>query len=244
MANEYRDILDYFFGQLSAAASISDTTISCTDFAGLGTAYSTTRVLPLVLHDPALKVKEVVWVTAHTASATSVTVVRAKEGTTARAWGAGTQVLCAPTVRDGLPVVTRATLPSDANWGARFSLSDEGVVVERAGASWGPSVGTAQAAEMGPRLSGTIPVGAVITRRAGYKAGTTNASGKLAVAYPVGFTNATIAPQVTLLDASASVVLGATDLTASGFNIIALRCSDGLPSTSTSVTCWWGADGY
>lgn len=245
MANEYRDITDYFFGQLSVAASISDTTISCSDFAGLaGGVYSVNRVLPLVLHDPALKVKEVVWVTAHTASATSVTVVRAKESTVARAWGAGTQILCAPTVRDGLLVAARASLPSDANWGARVAVSDEGIVVERAGAGWGPSVGTAQPAEMGPRISGTIPAGAVITRRAGYKAGTTNGSGKLAVAYPVGFTNATIAPQVTLLDASASIELGATDVTASGFNLIAYRCSDGLPSTSTSVTCWWGADGY
>jgi len=244
MANEFRDVQDYLFGQLSVAASISDTSISCADFANLPTLYTTGRFLPLTLHDPALKVKEVVWVTAHVAASSSVTVTRAKESTVARAWGAGTQVLCAPTIRDVLSVVTRATIPSDAHLGARFSLSDENLVVEKILGGIGPSVGTAQPAEMGPRISGSIPAGAVFTRRAGYKSGTTNGSGKIAVAYPAAFANATVAPHVTIIDASASVVLGATDITASGFNIVAYRCSDGLPSTSTSVTCWWGADGY
>lgn len=248
MANEFRDVLNYFFGQLSVAASISDTTLNCADFANLaGGVYSTSRVLPLVLHDPSLKLFEIVWVTAHTAAATSVTVVRAKEGTTARAWGAGTQILCAPTTRDGLAVVTRAALPADASYGTRFALSDESVVVERAGAGWGPSVGVAQASEVGPRRSGVaIPTTAVPLLRGGYKSGSASGgTGTLTVAHAAPFPNATIATAMTLVDASVSCVPAVNAETASGFTAQFFKASDGLPvANGTTVSFQYISMGF
>lgn len=247
MANEFRDVLNYFFGQLSSAASISDTTLNCADFANLpGGVYGAGRVLPLVLHDPALKVYEIVWVTAHTAAATAVTVTRAKEGTTARAWGAGTQILCAPSVRDGLPVLTRATLPADAHLGARVALSDESVIVERAGAGWGPSVGVAQAADIGPRRSGSVPSTAVPLLRGGHKSGTTGGgTGTLTVSHATPFPNATVATAIGLVDSSVSAVPAVSAETASGVTFQFFKTSDGLPvANGTSVIFQYISMGY
>ena len=55
---------------------------------------------------------EVVWVTAHTASATSATIVRAREGTTARQHASGTAWVHGPTPADYLTVAAAASLPS------------------------------------------------------------------------------------------------------------------------------------
>lgn len=239
MANEFRDSFNYFVGQLSSPATISDTTLNCADFANLpGGVFSTGRILPVVLHDQALKLFEIVWVTAHTAAATAVTVVRAKENTTARAWGAGTQVLIPPTTRDGVQVLARASLPADASYGMRVALSDESVVLERAGAGWGPSVGVAQASEIGPRRSGVaIPVTAVSTLRGGHKTGSTGGgTGTLAVTHAAPFANATIATMITLVDSSVSCVPAVNAETASGFTAQFFKTSDGLPvANGTSV---------
>jgi len=245
VANEFREIRDYLFGTLTNAATISDTTITCSDFTVLPTTYTTGRYLPLVLHDPALKLYEVVWVTAHSAASASVTVVRAKEGSTARAWPSGSQVLCAPTVRDGLPVTTRASLPSDANIGQRYSLTDESVVVQRLATTWGPSVGVCQASEAGPRRSGTIPSTAVITMRGGHKTGTANASGLVTITHAVAFTTATIVSTIALVDADTSCVPAVSSETAAGVTFIFYKCSDGLPvANGTGVEFQYLSIGY
>lgn len=245
MANEFRDIRDYLFGTLTNAATISDTTITCADFAALPATYSTSRYLPLVLHDPALKVSEVVWVTAHVAASASVTVVRAKEGSTARAWPSGSQVLCAPTIRDGLPVYTRATLPTDAHIGQRVAVSDESVVVERLGSTWGASVGLCQAAEAGPRRTGTIPTTAVVTMRGGHKSGTSATGGLLTVTHPVAFPTATICTTVSLVDAGVSCVPAVSAETASTVTFIFYKTSDGLPIASgVNVIVQYQSMGY
>lgn len=233
MAYEFRDILDYKFGQLSSPATISDTTLACADFAGLPTLYTTGIVLPLVLHDPALKLYEVVWVTGHVAASTSVTVVRGREGTTAKAWGGGTQVLCSPTVRDGLTLTTRAALPTDVHIGARFTLSDEQITVERVPGAWGPSVGVAQPAQVGPRRSGVaISNNAIPLLRGGYKAGVTTSGGKLTVTHAAAFANDTIATTVALVDADVSCVPAVFSETAGGVVFVFYKTSDGLPIAS------------
>lgn len=245
MANEFRDIRDYLFGTLTNAATISDTTITCSDFAALPTTYSTSRYLPLVLHDPALKVSEVVWVTAHVAASASVTVVRAKEGSTARAWPSGTQVLCAPTIRDGLPVYTRATLPADAHIGQRVAVSDESVVVQRLATTWGPSVGVCQASEAGPRRTGSIPTTAVITWRGGHKTGVANASGLVTISHAVAFPTATIVSSISLVDADLSCVPAVSGETAAGVTFIFYKASDGLPvPNGTNVEFQYMSIGY
>ncbi|TDQ01240.1 hypothetical protein [Labedaea rhizosphaerae] len=132
MVYEYRTPVDFSFGVLTNAAAVSDTVISSADFASLPSAATTSVYLPLVLLNPATKTHEKVWVTAHAAGATTLTVVRGRENTAAQAWPAGTQWVCAPTARDGLyPVTTRSALPADAHVGMRCLIVDEAAVVER-----------------------------------------------------------------------------------------------------------------
>lgn len=132
MTFENRNPLNYAFGALTSSAAISDTTLTSTDFsAGLPSGLSTTTYVPMTLQDPSNKLYEIVWVTAHTASATTCTVVRGKEGTSARAWGSGTLWTVAPTLRDVvLPVSTRSALPVDPHVGMRAYIIDEQVQVE------------------------------------------------------------------------------------------------------------------
>lgn len=137
MTYESRLTLNYSFGTLSAAASVSDTTLSSADFATLPAGLSTTTYIPITLQDPNLKVAEVVWANAHTAAATTITVLRGRESTSSRAWPSGTLWTLAPTVRDGLlSLANRAALPSDPHTGLRTYLQDEAIVVERAKSGW------------------------------------------------------------------------------------------------------------
>jgi hypothetical protein len=161
----YRVPKDYFFATLTNSAAITDTSLVSADFAPLLTNYGTDWVLPLTLHDPVLKVYEVVWVTGHTVASTTVTVLRGKEGTTARAWPAGTQIICAPTLRDGLVPMTRASLPADRHTGQRVALSDEGLTVQSTmDQGWLADVGVANPLDVGLRLSGgAIPAWKAIT---------------------------------------------------------------------------------
>lgn len=132
MTYENRLPQNYSFGTLTQAAAISDTTLTSTDFATrLPSGLSTTNYVPMVLQDPSTGNYEVVWVNAHTASATTCTVVRGKESTSARAWANGTLWTVSPTLRDGmLPVANRAALPADPHVGMRAYIQDEQVAVE------------------------------------------------------------------------------------------------------------------
>jgi hypothetical protein len=144
MANyDVRAPQDYAFGQLSAGISTSDTTLSSARFANLPSDLTTTKYLPITLTDAINGLLETVWITAHTASSTSVTVVRAREGTTAQSWASSTPWTCAATVRDGLSITTRAGLPTDPYIGQRVYVSDESQVVERISGAWtnGPMAG-------------------------------------------------------------------------------------------------------
>jgi hypothetical protein len=135
---ENRLTSNYAFGTLTAAAAISDTTLTSADFATrLSSGLSTTTYVPITLQDPSTGVYEIVWANAHTAAATTCTVLRGREGTTARAWGNGTLWVVAPTLRDGvLPVANRAALPTDPHVGLRAFIQDEQLVLERTLAGW------------------------------------------------------------------------------------------------------------
>jgi len=137
MANyDQRSPLDFRFGQLSGGVTSLDTTLTSTSFATLPSDLSVTKYMPLTLADDSTGVFETVWITGHAAASSAVTVIRAREGTTARAWAQGAAWRCAPTVRDALSTLTRATLPSDAHLGMRVILSDEGQVVEKGPSGW------------------------------------------------------------------------------------------------------------
>lgn len=218
MVYEYRSGVDYFFGTLSAAAAVSDTTLSAAAFAALPSTYSTGTYLPLVLHDPALGLYELVWVTAHTAASTSVTVVRGRQSTTARAWPSGTQVVNAPTIRDTTLPLARASLPTDAHVGMRVPVSDEGVTVERlVSGLWGPSVGIASPGDVGPGYNGDTPAAnRTIVMRCGSASGTTDGSGLGNITFRTPFPNAALSLVVTSSYWNARGPFVITALTASG----------------------------
>lgn len=141
MTFELRQPLNFAYGTLTQAAALSDTTLVSADFASatkMATGLSTTQYVPVVLMDLANSLFEIVWVTGHTAASTSATVVRGKEGTTARAWPAGTQWQVAQTVRDGrFLVASRANLSSEPHIGMEQLIGDEQHVVKRYSWGWG-----------------------------------------------------------------------------------------------------------
>lgn len=138
MANyDTRRVLDYRFGQLSASVTALDTTLQSTAFATLASDLTAEKYVPLVLADDALGLYEIVWVTGHSAASQSVTVVRGREGSTARGWASGTLWRIAPTIRDVQgTVATRGALPGDAHIGMRMMIEDEDAIVTRVTAGW------------------------------------------------------------------------------------------------------------
>jgi hypothetical protein len=132
-----RRVLDYRFGQLSASVTALDTTLQSAAFATLASDLSAEKYIPIIIADDALGLYEVVWLTAHSASSQSVTVVRGREGSTARAWASGALWRVAPTIRDVLGTVsTRGALPTDAHVGHRAMIEDEDAVVTRTNDGW------------------------------------------------------------------------------------------------------------
>lgn len=250
MASEYRSLLNYFFGTLSASAAISDTTMSSSAFTNLGTGYSTGTYLPLVINDPSIPAYEVVWVTAHTASSSTVTVVRGKEGTSARAWAAGTQIVCAPTIRDSRTSTTRAGLPSDGFYGERVVLSDEAQVVQKTAlAGWQPIVGAAAPADFGPRFDGSaIPNPANLLFRGGRVTGNTNGSGFITGTFQTPFPNQCIRVMLTWVSGGTTNYfnIGLGTVAQSNFTFYLYRGDTGATGSGAgvSVTADYLAIGY
>lgn len=241
MSYEQRAPRDYTFGTLSAAVAVSDTTISSAAFTALGTGYSATQYLPLVMHDPSRGAYEMVWVTGHASASQQVTVVRGREGTTAQAWASGTQVVAGPSTRDGLQALTRATLPTDPHLGMRALVGDESIVVERTLlGGWQPSVGVANPADVGPLVNNTStypPSNATILVRGGWFSGTSDASGNCSVTYRTQFPTNTLALAI-LSNSYTSIgpfVTYASSATGFGFTSYQ-GSSTRLANTSVSVT--------
>ncbi|MFC0546936.1 gp53-like domain-containing protein [Kutzneria chonburiensis] len=246
MTYEQRAPRDYTFGTLGTAVAVSDTTVSSTALATLGTGYSATQYLPLVIHDPSRGAYEMVWVTGHAAASQQVTVVRGREGTTAQAWASGTQLVAGPSTRDGLQALTRATLPADPHLGMRALVGDESVVVERTVGGWQPSVGIANPADVGPIINGGSaypPANAVILVRGGYWNGPSDANGNSTVNYRTPFPNATIA--VTILSnayvSEGPFVTWASN--AAGFSITSFQAST-VRLANATVSISYIAIGY
>ena len=223
MANEQRVHRDYFFGVLSAQATISDTTLSSTAFQVLPTTFSTTRYMPIEIHNPTTGAHEVVWITGHASGSSNVTVVRAKEGTSAQAWPAQSQVLDSATARDLLIVSTFSALPADAHLGARALVSDlgtAGVVMEKTPSGWGPAVGVALASQVGPNHHGSVnpPDDGVMLMRGGYINGSVaDGSGGISVTFRTPFPTACTAVSVTSATFAAVGAFVVTTVTNTGF---------------------------
>lgn len=252
MPYTYRRTRNYFFSTLTTAATISDTTLSCADFGPLPSNYTTSSYLPLVLHDPATKLYEVVWVVAHTAAATTATVERGKESSTARAWPAGTQILCAPTVRDGAPPLARVNLPADPFVGERHTLDDEGIALQSTFASgWQADVGVAVPAEYGKRQDGSaVPTTGVIVMRGGQVTANTDALGQIQVTYTTAFAVQTLHATMGWISGGGTAPyynLGivAASFTAAGFKMYLYRSDTGASAgAGVSITASYLATGY
>lgn len=247
MANEQRSPQNYLAGTLTVAAAISDTTLTSSAFTTLPTNLSTTQYLPLVIHDPSAGTYEIVWATAHSSSSANITVVRGKESTAARAWAAGTRVICAPTIRDTLSAMTRAALPSDGHYGMRALLTDESVVNEKTSAGWLPTVGAASPAQVGPQafnLTTFPPSSAIVQMRAGVQTGTLDSNGQATINYRTSFPAATIAaiPVSRYTGSEGPIVVFAAST--SGFSIIIWRPSTGARAANADYTVMYVAVGY
>lgn len=252
MVYQYRRIRQYFYGNLSSPATISDTTISSTAFASLPTLYSTSQYLPLVLRDDALGVYEVVWVVAHSAASNNVTVERGKEASTARAWPSGSRFDCAPTIRDGVSVTSRSVLPTDPSVGSRHTLDDEGfTVVGTYDSGWQSDVGVAIPAEYGLRQAGTaLPTTSPVIMRGGQPTLFTDGSGQMQITYTAPFPHATLHAVLTWVSGGGVVPfynLGvvAGSHTAAGFKAYLFRVDTGAAAGSGVSTVFsYMATGY
>jgi hypothetical protein len=253
VALEIRDLQPYFFGKLTLAAAVSDLTLTSTAFAVLGTAYSNATpgiYLPLVLQNPALGSfsDEVVYVIGHTASSNTVTVLRGREGTTARSWPEQTEVSCAPTPRDALTSFTRSSLPTDAHVGMRNAVQGESVVVQWTRTQgWQPDVGIANPGDVGPNGSGTNPpITANILARAGDYTGTTSAGGSFTVPYRVQFPTATLAATTQVVSSvGGTVILALEARTATGFTVGVYNPATGAKyGAGIQVTLCYNASGW
>jgi hypothetical protein len=245
---EYRSNKDYFFGTLLNATAISDTSLSSAAFTGLDADYSSAtpgKYIPLELHDPAQGLYEIVWVVGHAAGSQSITVVRGREGTPARAWNAGTQVVCAPTAgRDALGASASNNLPSDPHIGQRVARTNRQDVVERGNGVWGPSVGAGIAADQGVNMHGTaVPDGAVLLFRCGTAGPSTDAQGGLPCVFKTPFPNGclSIAAHSTFFNAYGQLVLSA--VRPSGADIFFLR-PDGSRLASATASYTYMAIGW
>lgn len=240
MAPPWRAPYDYLFGTLTTAISNTDTTITCSAFTVLPNTYLTNFLyLPLELHNPATGVREIVWVTAHTTSSTSVTVVRGKEGTSAVAWPAGSQIICAPTAsRDALGSNNNTSLATitDAHLGWRTINTDTSVTLEQTYlAGLQPSVGVANYYDVGPNRAGSNPpAGAAIITRSGFFSGTPGAGGLLPVSFRTAFPNACLTVVVSNADYTIwNGLLTPYGETASGFTAVSTNTGTSLTPNST-----------
>jgi hypothetical protein len=105
VANEKRLRANFVAGALDAGLATTATSMSSPGLADLPAVDATNHVaLSITTRDSDGRVtaKEIVYVTAHTAAATTATIARGKEGTSdpGTTWAAGTKWVHAPTARD------------------------------------------------------------------------------------------------------------------------------------------------
>jgi hypothetical protein len=99
MSNERRVRANFVLGTLTSAIITTDTTLAGAAFANLPVIDANSHAA-ISLIDTTNGLYEIATVTAHTASSTTVTVLRAQESTTAQSWAAGSTFVAAPTTRD------------------------------------------------------------------------------------------------------------------------------------------------
>lgn len=183
MANEIRVRANFVAGQLSSAMLTGDTTIQGAGLADLP-AIGATEFAPIAIFrtDNAGRVtqKEIVWVTAHTAGATTATATRGREGTTAQAWNVGDRFSHTDTALDNTIVCTEATKPATPFEGLACYCRDSKVEYLWNGTQWDPIGGLKRYVKAAPTGTGATnnttfidvpgPVDLAFTKRATHTA--------------------------------------------------------------------------
>jgi hypothetical protein len=192
---EYRRILNGVYGQLSAQVLSSATSIVDASFSTLPVITGTAEYIPLSFSALNGSQKpEVFWVTAHASGSSTVTVVRAKEGTTATTWPSGTQWSQSTTIRDSLFDTTSGAVPSDLHIGGMFVERDTAATkIKTYTAGNFPIAGTALPSAIGPNRAGNFPSAQDTIMVRGAKTNlTTNSVGDGFVSFRQPFPNACI----------------------------------------------------
>lgn len=144
MANEIRVRADFVAGVLSAGMLTADTLMQAFALADLPVVGSTQHaVLTLFRTDATGRVtqKEIVYVTAHSVGATSATVTRGREGTTAQTWLSGDRWSLTTVASDIQPVVvTSGTRPSQPYTGMEIYETDTQAVQRWTGSAWSSTI--------------------------------------------------------------------------------------------------------
>jgi hypothetical protein len=226
VAQEYRHTLNGFYGQLSSSVTAAATSMTDPAFSALPTITGTADYIPLTLSDQTLRLIETVWVTAHATGSTTVTVVRAKEGTLARAWPSGTPYHQADTVRDGMLATTSLSVPADLHVGARYLETDTGAPKIKSLTAGGvAAAGVARPGDVGPNRGGTYPGTAdIITVRTGNVVVTTNASGDATITFRTAFPWSCIA--VVASSADPAVFTGTVTVSGESASQFNFRCAN------------------
>lgn len=101
MANEQRIRRNYMYGTITSGQNmnVGDATYTDASFAKIP-AVPATAHFPITFEDAATGLYEIMYVIAHTANSTTVTLKRAQEGTSQLVWGPQNKWVHAPTVRD------------------------------------------------------------------------------------------------------------------------------------------------
>lgn len=126
MANEIRARFNLVSGTLSSSLTNVATSMSAAGLANLGVIDATNYAAVTIEN-------EIVWVTAHTAGATTATVLRAQEGTAAAAHSSSVAWQHGPTALDEIGETHRGVA---SGWTAGTAYSDTGAQVVLPAGNW------------------------------------------------------------------------------------------------------------
>ena len=139
MANEIRLRRNNESGTITDnPLTIGATTINSAGFASLPTIGATNSMILILDPQEVGGTAEIVRVTAHTAAATSVTVVRGQEGSVARSHVFNTTWMHGPVTSDYIEVLTSSTRPSVPYEGELIYETDTNKFVGFGGTDWAP----------------------------------------------------------------------------------------------------------
>jgi hypothetical protein len=139
MANEIRVRPNFVAGGLSADMASGATSMFSAGLADLPAITAVDHAaLTLWRTDLAGRVtqKEIIWVTAHTGGASTATVVRGREGTTAQNWLTGDRWSCTQLSSDVPTICTSATRPTNPYHGMLIWETDSKRLLAYDGAAW------------------------------------------------------------------------------------------------------------